>query len=180
MRRATRHRTTIHRAAVVAATAALVLVGCGTRAGGAGSTVSPPTSTPASGNANTPTAASGAPSANTPSPSPSSAGGCVSHAQLTAADSGRTLCLTVGGQLRLTLDGTKERPWSPITATGNVLKPANPGFVILPGDAVAAYDAIAPGTARLTSTRPLCAPATAPGQVSCKGIQQWTVTVRVR
>ncbi|MEU6575884.1 hypothetical protein [Streptomyces sp. NPDC046805] len=154
-------RTTIHRTTVVAATAAILLVGCGTRAG-------------STGNA---TGTGAGSTAVTPAPTH---GPCVTHAQLTAADDHRVLCLTRGGQVRLTLDGTKDRPWSPVATTGSALKAANPGFVILPGDAVAAYDAIAPGTARLTASRPLCARPTAPGQFSCKGIQEWTVTVRVR
>ncbi|KUO13636.1 hypothetical protein [Streptomyces sp. DSM 15324] len=100
-------------------------------------------------------------------------------AELTAADTGRTFCLAVGGQLRLNLDGTKERPWSAVTTTGDVLKPTNAGIVVLPGDALAAYDAVAPGTTRLSASRPLCAPPTGASQVACKGIEEWTVTVRV-
>ena len=103
--------------------------------------------------------------------------GCTPHVQLTAADSGRTVCLSTGGQIRLTLDGTKDRPWSPVTDTGAVLKATNAGFVVQPGDAVAAFDAVAPGTAQLSATRPLCAKR--PGQTSCLGIQRWTVTVTV-
>ncbi|KUN82636.1 hypothetical protein [Streptomyces griseoruber] len=117
-------------------------------------------------------------------PPPSSAAteeDCTSTppAELTAADDGRTFCLTVGGQLRLNLDGTKERPWSGVATTGDVLKPTNAGIVVLPGDAVAAYDAVAAGTTRLSAFRPLCAAPTGPSQVSCKGIQEWAVTVRV-
>ncbi|MEU1512215.1 hypothetical protein ABZ490_08615 [Streptomyces sp. NPDC005811] len=101
-------------------------------------------------------------------------------AELTAADDGRTFCLTVGGQLRLNLDGTRERPWSAVALKGDdVLKPTNAGIVVLPGDALAAYDAVTAGTTRLSATRPLCATPTGPSQVSCKGIQEWTVTVRV-
>ncbi|WP_133915017.1 hypothetical protein [Streptomyces sp. NBC_00582] len=102
-------------------------------------------------------------------------------AELTTADDGRTFCVTVGGQLRLNLDGTKERPWSAVAVKGDdVLKATNAGIVVLPGDALAAYDAAAAGTARLSATRPLCATPSGPSQVSCKGIQEWTVTVRVR
>lgn len=164
MRRTTLHRTTV--TAVVAAT--LLLMGCGSQNGGttagSGGTVSPsPTASPSG------------------SPSPTAtAADCARHFELTAADNGRTLCVPKGGQVRLTLDGTKERPWKPLTVTGDALKAANPGIVILPGDAVAAYDAVAPGTAKLSSSRPLCAESPSPGQVSCKGIEEWTVTVQVR
>lgn len=141
------------------AAAALLLAGCGSQSGGdtgSNGKVSP------SGSA------------------PSSTGGCAAHVELKAADSGRTVCLAKGGELRLTLDGTKARPWKPVAAGGSVLEPTNAGFVILPGDATAAYRAVAAGTAKLTSSRPLCAEPTAQGQVSCKGIQEWTVTVKVR
>ncbi|MFF5025011.1 hypothetical protein ACFY2J_12345 [Streptomyces collinus] len=111
---------------------------------------------------------------------PSAGGACAPHLELTAGDNGRTVCVTKGGELRLTLDGTRARPWQPVRTSGNALRAINSGFVIQPGDATAAYQAVAPGTAKLTSARPLCAEPTAPGQVSCKGIQEWTVTVRVK
>ncbi|MFJ7152693.1 hypothetical protein ACIQVT_31630 [Streptomyces sp. NPDC100445] len=115
-------------------------------------------------------------------PSPSrSAGACAARAELTAADRGRTVCVTGGGEVRLTLDGTRARPWKPVTASGTALRAVNAGLVLRPGDATAAYRAAGTGTGtvRLTSSRPLCAGATAPGRVSCKGVEEWTVTVRV-
>ncbi|MEU0598010.1 hypothetical protein ABZ484_07095 [Streptomyces sp. NPDC006393] len=189
MRRTT--STTLHRTAVATATAAaaaLLAAGCGAqhdgRGGGApGSAASSPTGSAGStgstgGGPASPSAASPAsPSATPSAPASKAPSGCTGQAQLGAADSGRTVCLTVGGYLRLTLDGTKDRPWTPVKATGTALKGADPGIVILPGDALAAYTAAAPGTARLTSSRPLCA--TGPHTISCKGIQEWTVTVRV-
>ncbi|OIJ88045.1 hypothetical protein [Streptomyces colonosanans] len=148
-------RTTFHQ--VTVAMAALLLAGCGTQSDG------------------------GAPDGDMVSPSPSptaTATGCTSEARLTAADDGRTICLTTGGQIRLTLHGTTDRPWAPVTATGSALKAANAGIAVRPGDAVAAFDAVAPGTAQLSSTRPLCA--RRPGQNSCLALQNWTVTVTVR
>ncbi|MEU6007791.1 hypothetical protein [Streptomyces sp. NPDC047453] len=162
MRRSTLHGTTVTAAAVT-----LLLVGCGAQHDGAGS-----------GKDGTPTRPTTAPASPSGPASPTgTAPGCTDRAELTAADSGRTLCLTVGGQVRLTLDGTKDRPWAPVRSSGTALRAANAGIVILPGDAVAAFDAVTPGTARLTSARPLCA--TGPGRIACQGIQQWTVTVRV-
>ncbi|MGW4818750.1 hypothetical protein ACWEP4_07160 [Streptomyces sp. NPDC004227] len=162
MRRSTLHGTTVTAAAVT-----LLLVGCGAQHDGAGS-----------GKDGTPTRPTTAPASPSGSASPTgTAAGCTDRAELTAADSGRTLCLTVGGQVRLTLDGTEDRPWTPVRSSGTALRAANAGIVILPGDAVAAFDAVTPGTARLTSARPLCA--TGPGRIACQGIQQWTVTVRV-
>jgi hypothetical protein len=154
-------RTTLQRTTVTAAAATLLLAGCGAGHDGAGSGRD----------------GAGSPSASGPSPAPESAPGCADHAELTAADSGHTLCLRAGGQVRLTLDGTKDRPWTPVKATGTALRATNAGIVILPGDAVAAFDAVTPGTARLTSTRPLC-PA-GPGRTGCEGTQEWTVTVKV-
>ncbi|MGV9343869.1 hypothetical protein ACWDSD_03485 [Streptomyces spiralis] len=185
MRRTT--STTLHRTAVATATAAaaaLLATGCGAqhdgKGGGAPGSVGASSASSASsagsegGSSASPPASASATSSAPASKAPS---GCTGQAQLGAADSGRTVCITVGGYLRLTLDGTKDRPWAPVKATGTVLKGADPGIVIMPGDALAAYTATAPGTARLTSSRPLCA--TGPHKISCMGIQEWTVTVRV-
>ncbi|MEU6775728.1 hypothetical protein [Streptomyces sp. NPDC046759] len=144
------------------AAAALLLAGCGSHSG-----------TDARG------AGKVSPSASTRSPGPP-AKGCADVVMLKAADSGRTVCVTKGGEVRVTLDGTKSRPWKPVMASGSELKGINAGFVIMPGQATAAYQAVATGTEKLTSSRPLCAQPTAPGQVSCKGIQEWTVTVTVK
>lgn len=143
------------------AAAALILAGCGSQQGtGSSDKVSAP------------------PRGGTPSPT-RSAGDCTGHAELTAADHGRTVCVAEGGEVRLTLDGTRARPWKPVTASGTALKAVNAGFVLQPGDATAAYQAVAAGTVKLTSSRPLCAQPTAPGRMSCKGIEEWSVTVRV-
>ncbi|MFE9306177.1 hypothetical protein ACIQCF_11670 [Streptomyces sp. NPDC088353] len=176
MRRSTLHGTTVTAAAVT-----LLLVGCGAQHDGAGSgkdgTPTRPTTAPASPPGSAPSESAKSASRTAPASSDRPAPGCTDRAELTAADSGRTLCLTVGGQVRLTLDGTEDRPWTPVRSSGSALRAANAGIVILPGDAVAAFDAVTPGTARLTSTRPLCA--AGPGRIACQGIRQWTVTVRV-
>ncbi|MEU6549699.1 hypothetical protein ABZ915_05310 [Streptomyces sp. NPDC046915] len=185
MRRHPMPRTTLHRTFAVAATAAaLLLAGCGSQDGGgeAGGSVSPsPSQSQSPPQSQSPTPSDSASQSTSPSSSPSptgSAGSCTPRTQLDATDNGRTVCLAKGQTLRLTLDGTKGRPWKPVAVEGGALKAANPGFVIQPGDAVAAFEAVAPGTAHLTSSRPLCA--SRPGQMSCKGIQDWKVTVEVR
>lgn len=127
----THHRTTL---ALVALT--LLLAGCGTQAGsgtgGGGDTVSP-----------SPTESS------TPSPSTPSSPGCTTAgAELGAADSGRTVCLAVGGTVRISLDGTKARPWKPVSADGSGLEATNSGFVLRAGDASAAFKAVSAGTDR--------------------------------
>ncbi|MGW2570525.1 hypothetical protein [Streptomyces sp. NPDC001537] len=157
MRRTIRHTTL----ALVALT--LTLAGCGTQ-----------TDSGKSGDGNHVS------SSPTPrkSPPPSSSGGCTAASTLGAADSGRTVCLAVGDIVRISLDGTAKRPWKPVTASGSVLRADNSGFVLQPGDASAAFKAVADGKTRLESTRPLCAAQS--GRVSCLGIQEWWVTVVVK
>ncbi|WP_369389505.1 hypothetical protein AB5J72_19210 [Streptomyces sp. CG1] len=143
------------------AAAALLLAGCGSQSG-------------------SDNAGGGKVSPSAPSSSAPAKGGCAADVQLKAADGGRTVCVAKGGEVRLTLAGTKSRPWKPVTVNGTALRGINAGFVLQPGDVTAAYHAVAAGTVKLTSSRPLCAQPTAPGQVSCKGIQDWTVTVTVK
>ena len=156
-------RRTIHHTTLALAALTLALAGCGNQTdsgkGGDGNHVS---------------------SSPTPSksPAPSPSGGCTTASTLGAADSGRTVCLAVGDTVRISLDGTAKRPWKPVTASGSALQAANSGFVLQPGDASAAFKAVADGKTRLQSTRPLCA--AQPGRVSCLGIQEWWVTVVVK
>ncbi|POX47888.1 hypothetical protein C3489_28425 [Streptomyces sp. Ru71] len=152
----------------LAATALLLTAGCGAQTGdtGSGASRSPSSRAPS------------APAPSSPAPSAPATGGCRAQVELTAADNGRTVCVSRNGEVRLTLDGTPDRPFRPVTATGTALRAINAGFVIQPGDATAAYRAVAAGTAKLTSSRPLCP--TTPGQITCKGLQAWTVTVTVR
>ncbi|MFF9585841.1 hypothetical protein [Streptomyces achromogenes] len=146
---------------LVLASAALLLAGCGSQQDtGSGGRAPAPSGTGAS-------------------PAGRNAGDCAAQANLTAADQDRHVCVAKGGELRLTLDGTKARPWKPVTVSGTGLEAINAGLVLQPGDATAAYRAVAPGTVKLASSRPLCPEPTAPDQVSCKGTEEWTVTVRV-
>ncbi|MET7693379.1 hypothetical protein ABZT06_36365 [Streptomyces sp. NPDC005483] len=154
------HRTNRH-TTLALAVLTLLLAGCGTEAGsegGSSGTVSPP------------------PSSSSPSASPSP--DCTPASELHAADSGSTVCLAVGDTLRISLDGTKSRPWKPVTTEGSGLEAANSGIVLLPGDANSAFKAVSAGRVRLSSSRPLCATGT--GKVSCKGIQEWWVAVEVK
>ena len=151
-------RRTPHRTTLALASLALLLAGCSGQAGGGDvKSVSPK------------------PSAS-PSPSTGSAA-CAPQGVLHASDSGRTVCLTTGAVLRVELDGTPERPWKPLAADGSGLEATNSGIVLQPGDASAAFKAVSHGKIRLTSSRPLCAAET--GRISCKGIQEWWVTVVV-
>jgi hypothetical protein len=148
----------ISKTTLALATLTLLLAGCGTDAGngkgGGGDSVSPssPTATP-------------------------TATGCTTRAELGATDSGDTVCLTVGDTIRISLDGTTNRPWKPVAVDGSGLEATNSGIVLLPGDASSAYKAVSAGRVRLSSQRPLCATGT--GGISCKGIQEWRVTVLI-
>ncbi|MGW3098535.1 hypothetical protein ACWDCC_34420 [Streptomyces sp. NPDC001102] len=161
-------RRSIPHTALAVTALALALAGCGGqtdsgKGGGSGTVSSSPTPAPST----------------TPTPTPSaSATGCAPAATLDVHDSGRTVCLSVGDTVRISLDGTAKRPWKPVTASGSVLQAVNSGFVLQPGDASAAFKAVSHGRTRLQSTRPLCATQT--GRVSCLGIQEWWVTVVVK
>ncbi|MEU9394878.1 hypothetical protein AB0D86_33390 [Streptomyces sp. NPDC048324] len=165
-------RRSIPHTALAVTALALALAGCGGQTdsgkGGDSGTVSS-SPTPAPSTTPTPTL--------TPPPS-ASATGCAPAATLDVHDSGRTVCLSVGDTIRISLDGTAKRPWKPVTADGSGLQAVNSGFVLQPGDASAAFKAVSDGRTRLQSTRPLCATQT--GRVSCLGIQEWWVTVVVR
>ncbi|MET8782628.1 hypothetical protein [Streptomyces sp. NPDC004589] len=178
MRRTTLHRTTT---VTAVAAAALLVVGCGAGSGGgsSGSGATPP-SAPASASAPAapvPPSVPAAPSLPLSVPPTPTGTRCAPEVQLTAADTGRTVCLAQGGRIRIALDGSKDRPWAVVTAKGDALEATNAGIAVRPGDALAAFEAVAPGTARLGSSRPLCA--RQPGRNACLGIEQWTVTVTV-
>jgi hypothetical protein len=119
--------------------------------------------------------------AASPSLSPSSSAtktGCKAEAALTAADNNSTVCVTKGGQIRLTLDGTADKPWAAVEASGSALTPVNAGIGAPAGDKVSAYRAASDGKVTLTSSRPMCAKAK-PGQMQCKALMTWMVTVVV-
>jgi hypothetical protein len=151
MCRTIRRRTTLVRA-LVALTLALTVAGCADR-----------------------TDSNSGKNGGNSVPSPA---GCTAVTSLGARDSGRTVCLAVGDTVRVSLDGTSERPWKPVTVSGLGLAATNSGLVLRPGDASAAFKAVSTGRTRLETTRPLCAART--GQVSCRGIQEWWVTVVVK
>ncbi|WP_369042341.1 hypothetical protein [Streptomyces sp. Midd1] len=180
MRRSTHTRTI-----ALTALTLLLAAGCGTQGGSearGGRTVSPsgaPSSPPGSASPTPPASPTSPPSSASPaSPPPSSDQDCTTvKGMLDAADTGHTYCLAAGDTLRVTLDGTTPRPWKPVKSDGGGLEPTNGGIVLQPGDAAAAYRAVSAGTVRLTSSRPMCP--SDPGRISCKGLQEWTVTVVV-
>lgn len=164
MRRTIR-RTTLTLSALTV-TVTIALAGCADRSdtgeGGGNSVSAPSTTSPTTG----PNVSPSASPTTSPTPSPT---GCPATTTLGARDSGRTVCLTVGDTVRVSLDGTSERPWKPLTASGAGLEATNSGIVLRPGDASAAFEAVSAGRTRLESTRPLCD--AQPGQVSCRGFR---------
>ncbi|MFG2310044.1 hypothetical protein ACGFS9_15425 [Streptomyces sp. NPDC048566] len=174
-------RTTHTRTIALTALTLLVAAGCGTQGGSEAGTSVSPSSAPTAPSATAPSPSSppaSAPSTGPASPPPSSAGDCTTvRGELDAADTGHRFCLGLGDTLRVVLDGTTPRPWKPVRTDGEALEAANSGIVLQPGDASAAYRAVSAGTVRLTSSRPMCP--SDPGRVSCKGLQEWTVTVVV-
>jgi hypothetical protein len=109
--------------------------------------------TPATGTAATPSAT--APSGATMScPAAQRATRTLS---LTKADSGRTFCVTPGTVLVVLLQGTVSGKWQPLRSSSGVLAPApDPRLVLKVGETGAAFRAIRPGTATITSARYLC------------------------
>ncbi|MEV0742720.1 hypothetical protein AB0I51_43960 [Streptomyces sp. NPDC050549] len=149
-------RRSILAPSLAVATLALALTGCGGTKSDTGSDSVSPSSSP------------------TPSKSRSA---CTAKETLAAADDNGTFCLTTGSTVRILLDGTASRPWAQVKTAGTGLEATNSGILIRPGDASNAFKAVSAGTVKLTSSRPLCA--TAPHKISCKGIQEWSVTVVV-
>ncbi|MFF4538052.1 hypothetical protein [Streptomyces aureus] len=179
-------RRTTHTRTIALAALALLLAGCGSQGGtdtGADGTATPsPTGGTATASPSpTPTGGTATPSPDptdgTRSPSPSGPDCTTAKAQLGAADTGHTYCLAPGDTLRVLLDGTTRRPWKPVKSDGDALTATNGGIVLQPGDASAAYRAVGAGTVTLTSSRPMCP--SDPARMSCKGLQEWTVTVVV-
>ncbi|WP_262055761.1 hypothetical protein [Streptomyces sp. STR69] len=149
-------RRSILAPSLAVATLALALTGCGgTKSDSGSSSVSP---------------------SQSPTPGKSKSA-CTAKETLAATDSNGTFCLTTGSTVRILLDGTASRPWAQVKTAGSGLEATNSGILIRPGDASNAFKAVSAGTVKLTSSRPLCA--TAPHKISCKGIQEWSVTVVV-
>ncbi|MEV0903423.1 hypothetical protein [Streptomyces hokutonensis] len=149
-------RRSILAPSLAVATLALALTGCGGTKSDTGSGSVSPSSSP------------------TPSKSRSA---CTAKETLAATDDNGTFCLKTGSTVRILLDGTESRPWAQVKTAGTGLEATNSGILIRPGDASNAFKAVSAGTVKLTSSRPLCA--TAPHKISCKGIQEWSVTVVV-
>ena len=104
---------------------------------------------------------------------------------LTNADNGRSVCVRRGAAVQVYLRGTQASRWSAIHASSGVLRPRANGHGLLAlGVTGASFVAARPGTASITSTRPVC-PTPPPnsgsqsGTVECGAILGFRVSVRV-
>lgn len=122
---------------------------------------------------------------DTPTPSSSASrtpGDCATPAGVTITvtelDNGRTVCAAVTQRIEILLHGSTDRPWTAITANGDQLSPAGTGRMSLGiGVTGAAFTAVRPGEAEVTSTRRVCAPD--PNGSACTAVVLFRVTVSV-
>ena len=104
---------------------------------------------------------------------------------ITAADNGRSFCVTRGTSVLVFLRGTQARKWSPIRASSTVLQPRANGELTLPiGVTGASFAAVQPGTAIISSGQPACGPpngssSSGSGTLECGAILVFRVTVTV-
>ena len=113
-----------------------------------------------------------------PLPPPTTTAACQAPAEISMADSGRTVCAAVGAKFSVKLPDDGKGHWSAITSDSDavdvLLLTGSPPISGTQADFVARHK----GTAKLTSSRPVC-PSTPPGGLSCKSLQGFTVTVTV-
>ncbi len=113
-------------------------------------------------------------------PSPTNSSGCPTELTVTATDSSKTLCVSVGGLVHVNLTAAGQKPWYPIASgSSSILAPATPDQnSAAPGVQTTTFKAIAPGTTDITSAHRACAQS--PGQISCNAIVAWKVTIDVK
>lgn len=125
-------------------------------------------------------AGSSAGSSAEPSSGPS-AGACGSgRVTLTEQDNRRQACVTAGTLVQVYLHGKPDQMWSGVSSDAPALRPVATGRGALPiGVTGGFFRADGAGTARLTSSRPMC-PSPPPGGARCLALEGFTVTVEVR
>ena len=128
---------------------ALATAGCGSRAPGtsAGGAASTGSATPTAAGSANPTAA-----VTCAKPAPPG-----STLTLGSRDNGSTYCLRVGQQVIVYLQGAPAHMWAPIRSDSSALRPApNGSLMLMRGVTGAAFTAARPGTAHISSARPVC------------------------
>jgi hypothetical protein len=107
---------------------------------------------------------------------------------ITAADNGKSFCVTRDTNVAVFLKGTQARKWEPIRTSSAVLQPHASGEFTLPiGVTGASFAAVQPGTAIISSGQPACGPSAPPkgnssqgsGTLECGAILVFRVTVTV-
>jgi type V secretory pathway adhesin AidA len=152
---------------------ALATAGCGSRAPGtsAGGAASTGSATPTVTSSASPTAAGGVTPTAAGSATPTAAGSANPTAAVTCAkpappgstltlgsrDNGSTYCLRVGQQVIVYLQGSPADMWAPIRSDSSALRPApNGSLMLMRGVTGAAFTAVRPGIAHISSARPVC------------------------
>jgi hypothetical protein len=164
------HSVPVLTAAIIGAAA--VITGCGQQHPGNGAAAPAPSASPSHPVV---ACANAAPAAQ------------PSKLTITAADNGRSFCVTRGTSVVVFLRGTQARKWSPIRASSTVLRPhANGEFTLTIGVTGASFVAVRPGTAIISSGQPACGPSSPPkgsspgsGTLECGAILVFRVTVTV-
>lgn len=109
----------------------------------------------------------------------------ASTVRLTDADSGRKFCVHPGQVISVVLSvdpaqfPDPSQWWAPVSHTGRALRARPQILLAIRGTTLAAYDAVRPGRATLSSTRSVC-PAPPPDGVSCAALVAWQVVIVVR
>lgn len=162
---------------------AAVIAGCGQQH--AGGVAAPPPPSPSSSGGSS---SGGSPGA------PGSGGAVTCHGgsavparslTITAADNYKSFCVAKGVKVSVFLKGTPDRKWAPIHASSGVLRPtANGELALAMGVTGASFLAAEPGTATITSARPVCGKGVppsngTPGAMGCDAILAFRVTIRV-
>jgi hypothetical protein len=103
-----------------------------------------------------------------------------------ADDNLQSFCVRGGTTVLVHLKGTLTHKWAPIHVSSSVLKPsATPHLQLAPGVTGASFAAVHPGTAIITSVRPVCGSqppgvgTSRPGAVQCEVILTFRVSVTV-
>jgi hypothetical protein len=89
---------------------------------------------------------------------------------VSASDNGKSFCIKPGTGVLVVLHGTPTRKWSPIHASSSVLVPRANGHLALQLGVTGAYFvATHPGTAVISSARPVCPPSSSSGPSASSG-----------
>jgi hypothetical protein len=120
---------------------------------------------PSTGNASPTATATASPTA-TGSASPAATETCGGSAKpapsgstltLGSRDNASTFCLRVGQHVLVYLHGSEAHMWAPIHSDSSALQPSpNGSLMLMRGVTGAAFVAAQPGTAHITSARPVC------------------------